>query len=1051
MAIRGDLLSSDLSNVFQMLALNRSRGTLIVRDHGNLTNQRRLYLDGDRVALHDRPPVRQSLALLVEMGVMDLEDYRLATHDRGAGAGGLASTPDARSNTDPEALKRLTERTQEEAILDVFLWRNVSFELDEEGSLPDGDRAYFNIDHLVMESARRQDEWLQFVETAGVHKQVYVQSADALVGDSHQLDDVARIVLEHVDGVRGSDQIVASTGLPRYFVDLKLRTLHDGGHVEPLGLTDLVTTGDRLVQRGRYLDAIRMFQTAQRLDRQNLTLHDRLADAYLKAGRVGKGCAHLRFRAEASVNAGDIDVACSVFADVVRRLPTDFRTMERCLRLMAEAGMDATDSHHEIVDGGRKLVDYYAETGQSTRALSLADCLRTVAPDPATDAIAARLQLRTGKIRDAVEIYAAQAETRRASGDTEGALELYRTLSGVDSSRRRVYQARISDIVKDRDTDHRRRRNRRRIAATLLLATVGSALYLSYALAAATEFRRQPDGSPADRNDAERWIASLRSLRASYPLTPAAGTATDRLEELSRWMSREDAKRSDLQEQTRRRRRQALETSEQLRLAGVSHMERGELSDAISYLEESLRIVRNAGTPWDCEPRIEQRIRDIRAYIHEGRRLLRSGRNAWAAGQWGEAHAALKQVADTYPRLPELEGEPVLMPVRVMAHPSDARIELSAEGASFGVHTGAVVLPFPQDTRVSVVISRPGHRTETRELHSRTNWQAQVILEKAGAVTIRTDESLACVAAMDHDRFVLVSESGRVGTCDPSQGPLGVHWTSTVPSPSRVVTTAVGPSHLLLVFEDGVARGFHKNTLALAWSVAARRSSVNSRTCRATSIGGDFLLWSSTPDAATMTRMRGRDGEALWRSTLSTGEARVCVNGDAIAVITSDGALTLHSGDDGGVIQNPAGQFTGTPAPAGEDGFFVSRRDGRGVRVTTLMPRPPEELGVSWNMRLASPSSSPGMLLLADGSVVICDQVGFSPVPLPSPAIDIVNGPTRCAIALGDDRVVVMNPRTSQICFASELRTGARNLIAMNERYLALGRGGADLVFVPIE
>src|SRR5215510_13187919 len=78
MAIRGDLLSADLSNVFQMLTLNRKRGRVIVQDRGNFLTQRRLFISEERITLDDQPHPRPLVALLVEMGVVSYDDWHSA-------------------------------------------------------------------------------------------------------------------------------------------------------------------------------------------------------------------------------------------------------------------------------------------------------------------------------------------------------------------------------------------------------------------------------------------------------------------------------------------------------------------------------------------------------------------------------------------------------------------------------------------------------------------------------------------------------------------------------------------------------------------------------------------------------------------------------------------------------------------------------------------------------------------------------------------------------------------------------------------------------------
>lgn len=75
MAIRGDLLSVDLSNVFQMLAMNRKRGVLRVQNRENILEKRALVLDADRVGLLEIPKAGDLSALLVDEDAIDYAAY----------------------------------------------------------------------------------------------------------------------------------------------------------------------------------------------------------------------------------------------------------------------------------------------------------------------------------------------------------------------------------------------------------------------------------------------------------------------------------------------------------------------------------------------------------------------------------------------------------------------------------------------------------------------------------------------------------------------------------------------------------------------------------------------------------------------------------------------------------------------------------------------------------------------------------------------------------------------------------------------------------------
>ena len=136
MTIRGDLLAVDLSNVFQMLALNRKGGQLTVQDQGDLRNTRRLYVKDDRVALHEPVPERPLEALLVEMEVLSYERYRDILDKSTRFGTEPTRLLQQMGVLDAAQLGSAQRRVAEEAVLEVFLWRNITFELDEAAEPP---------------------------------------------------------------------------------------------------------------------------------------------------------------------------------------------------------------------------------------------------------------------------------------------------------------------------------------------------------------------------------------------------------------------------------------------------------------------------------------------------------------------------------------------------------------------------------------------------------------------------------------------------------------------------------------------------------------------------------------------------------------------------------------------------------------------------------------------------------------------------------------------------------------------------------------------------
>ena len=131
MALKGELLSADLSNVFQMLAMNGKRGLLTVQDRVNPVARRRFFLDGQTVTPADEMPKRPSLALLVEMGRVSYEHYASAMQRSRRFNSDPWSILKAQGTVTEEDIEAFRVRASNEALLEVFLWRDIRFTLDE--------------------------------------------------------------------------------------------------------------------------------------------------------------------------------------------------------------------------------------------------------------------------------------------------------------------------------------------------------------------------------------------------------------------------------------------------------------------------------------------------------------------------------------------------------------------------------------------------------------------------------------------------------------------------------------------------------------------------------------------------------------------------------------------------------------------------------------------------------------------------------------------------------------------------------------------------------
>src|SRR5690606_15969735 len=117
-----------------------------------------------------------------------------------------------------EELAEMIGEEMEEEIYDLFFWDDAHFEFFEGARTVDGRdgqidaRFCFATDTLIMEAARRIDEWSFIQERISGPLEIFRACEDA--SGLMDLDDSTLAVWELVDGKRNVARLIESTGLP---------------------------------------------------------------------------------------------------------------------------------------------------------------------------------------------------------------------------------------------------------------------------------------------------------------------------------------------------------------------------------------------------------------------------------------------------------------------------------------------------------------------------------------------------------------------------------------------------------------------------------------------------------------------------------------------------------------------------------------------------------------------------------------------------------------------------------------------------------------------
>ncbi len=289
---------------------------------------------------------------------------------------------------DEAAVKDATQRQAEEELQSLFTWDYADFVFHDAGPEAEdinsqvehakADGLVFNINSLLMESARRQDEWERV-------RQVFPDGGLVLgprEGQEASLAEEAReypasAVIQLVDAVRSLDDIVKDSVATRLDAWTCLAGLMEKGLVVPLTRDDIIYHGDYLVSTNDQLRACSLYRRALAARPGDTETARKLADGLAKLGDAPEAAACYAQLAIGSLNAQDHEGAVAHARKAVQLAPKDpalRQTLVRCL-LAQDQKRNAGEAVGELL----QLVEAY--TGLDRLEDARSTCLKVLELD----------------------------------------------------------------------------------------------------------------------------------------------------------------------------------------------------------------------------------------------------------------------------------------------------------------------------------------------------------------------------------------------------------------------------------------------------------------------------------------------------------------------------------------------------------------------------------------------------------------------------------------------------------------------------------------------
>lgn len=748
MPLKGDLKSIELSSIFQLLTFNQKEGALKVKELEGKKRERFLYFCKSGVTILFGPKECGQLSeFLLNRGDLlpsELKKIRQSYPDEPKGF--------------IEGLRFLEREVEgigkfiEEELFDLFFWNNITFEFTE-GSLGaeiNGgifpEHLFFPMDSIVMEAARRVDEWEAIKERIPPEDEIFVRREG---DEGESADEIEKCVLSLIDGVRNVSIIADLSGIPRVDVYRALITFQQQGRIRTLTQDELKQGASKCIQENLTEDGIRLYRKAISGNPDDGELHELLAKLYERQGEHQKALNHYRAVGTSFLKRGAVEEAFKMYLHCLKLVPLDVASLAELVRI----GLD----HEELCkktsfspgDQVRTLVQIYRTLGRNQDAIDLLRkaIAKNLAPfDLRKDLIHALLDEEQKDL--AVEEYKILGICFARRGDIEGALKSFTKALTLDGSRediRKELTALQSQVPK---VKARCCYAKFKFVAIVTLLIAGGC-YLFYVLKADSLFQKIDIELLLRDGKFEEAREKLKEFARSYPLNPIRSKAMRALERVENEAARREASQKPEDPAL------AEEKARKLYQEALADVERGNLEEALGKFKDVLS--QSEGKLWIEKEQVKEKERQLADYLRKASLLLEEGKRMEEWGQIERAFNFYKKLMEDYSLF--CKGGSLLFPFLVESTPKGATI--FRDGKSTLKATPAV-LHLSRDEKAKILLQKEGFAGKEVTLSVEQGWCVKAFLDKHPSRVFDMGKAVLGCPAFSQDTLFVACEDGHV-------------------------------------------------------------------------------------------------------------------------------------------------------------------------------------------------------------------------------------------------------------------------------------------------
>lgn len=370
MAFKGNVESFSLADVFQNLAMNSQTGTLRISPTKVPESEEKYVYFQDGAVRFLSGSTRAPLLppeIFFARGLVSKAEFDQALLQQAETNEQLTNVLMNMQLVNEQQLQDLLVHQISEEIYDLFGWEAAAFEFNE-GPPPEGLFAAeaagvgwaisIPVSHLIMEAARRVDEWERMRKAIPSPKEIFVVDLTvrkAIERGAMETDPVERRVAMLIDGARDVDDIVEDSKLFKFEVYTAISGFLQSSIIRPATLNELNFSEGECARLELPRRRIKVLERILALGGENLRIRRELADLMAKMGQGPSACIHYNILAAAELKEGREEGALEIYKRILVLAPQNVMTREALAKLYAKRGAkrDAYTQYSELFENLR--------------------------------------------------------------------------------------------------------------------------------------------------------------------------------------------------------------------------------------------------------------------------------------------------------------------------------------------------------------------------------------------------------------------------------------------------------------------------------------------------------------------------------------------------------------------------------------------------------------------------------------------------------------------------------------------------------------------------